>query len=200
MRLIIIIFLIILIIIFILFKFNHDNMTFIKADIDNNYYLVRDLYDKYIAANLLAQIKKNISFFIDVLYENRNEKYKEYKEYIERLKNNIIITNIFENANNNSDTSFSINKGEDLVICLRSRENHKYNQFEDMNIVMYVILHELSHIACPEYGHGDLFKKIFAFFTQTAIDLKLYSYVDYSKNPVVYCGLPITDSILRAEK
>ena len=51
-------------------------MTFIKADIDNNYYLVRDLYDKYIAANLLAQIKKNISFFIDVLYENRNEKYK----------------------------------------------------------------------------------------------------------------------------
>ena len=160
-------------------------MTFIKADIDNNYYLVRDLSDKYIAANLLAQIKKNISFFIDILYENRNQKYKEYKEYIERLKNNIIITNIFENANNNSDTSFSINKGEDLVICLRSRENHKYNQFEDMNIVMYVILHELSHIACPEYGHGDLFKKIFAFFTQTAIDLKLYSYVDYSKNPVV---------------
>lgn len=200
MRLIIIIFLILIIIIFILFKFNHDNMTFIKADIDNNYYLVRDLNDKYIAANLLAQIKKNISFFINVLYENRNEKYKEYKLYIEKLKNNIIITNIFENANNNSDTSFSINKGEDLVICLRSRENHKYNEFEDINIVMYVLLHELSHIACPEYGHGDLFKKIFAFFTQVAIDLKLYSYVDYSKNPVVYCGLPITDSILRAEK
>jgi len=200
MRLIIIIFLILIIIIFILFKFNHDNMTFTKADIDNNYYLVRDLNDKYIAANLLAQIKKNISFFINVLYENRNEKYKEYKLYIEKLKNNIIITNIFENANNNSDTSFSINKGEDLVICLRSRENHKYNRFEDINIVMYVTLHELSHIACPEYGHGDLFKKIFAFFTQVAIDLKLYSYVDYSKNPVVYCGLPITDSILRAEK
>lgn len=174
-------------------------MTFIKADIDNNYYLVRDLSDKYIAANLLGQIKKNISFFIDILYENRNEKYKEYKQYIERLKNNIIITNIFENANNNSDTSFSINKGEDLVICLRSREHHKYNQFEDMNIIMYVILHELSHIACPEYGHGDLFKKIFAFFTQVAIELKLYSYVDYSKNPVIYCGLPITDSILRSE-
>lgn len=198
MRLIIIIFLIILIIIFILFKFNHDNMTFIKADIDNNYYLVRDLTDKYVAANLLAQIKKNILFFIDVLYENRNGTYKEYKEYIERLKNNIIITNIFENANNNSDTSFSINKGEELVICLRSREHQKYNQFEDMNIIMYVLLHELSHIACPEYGHGDLFKKIFAFFTKVAIELKLYSYVDYSKNPVVYCGLPITDSILRA--
>ena len=171
-------------------------MTFIKADIDNNYYLVRDLSDKYVAANLLAQIKKNILYFINILYTNRDNKYSEYKIYIEQLYNNSITTNIFENANNNSDTSFSINKGEELNICLRSREVGTYNNFENMNLIMYVMLHELAHIACPEYGHGELFKRIFAFFTKVAMDLKLYSYVNYSKNPVKYCGLLITDSIL----
>lgn len=196
MRLIILIIIIIFIILSILFKFNHVNMTFIKSDIDNKYYLVRDLSDKYIAANLLAQIRKNILLFINNLYLKRDTDYLEYKYYIERLYKNFTNINIFENSNRNKDTSYSVNKGEDLIICLRSREHFKYDKFEDLNLIMYVILHELSHIACPEYGHGDLFKKIFAFFTRVSIELKLYSYVNYSKNPVTYCGLPITDSII----
>ena len=99
-----------------------------------------------------------------------------------------------ENNGKGKDTSYSVNKGDELVICLRSKK--KWNEFHDKNLIMYVILHELSHIGCPGYGHGDLFKKIFAFFTQVAIELKLYSYVDYSKNPVIYCGLEINASII----
>jgi hypothetical protein len=171
-------------------------MTFIKSDIDNNFYLVRNLTDKYIAANLLAQIKKNIYYFLNHIYFKRDTDYYEYKQYIERLYKNLTNINIFENANNNKDTSYSVNKGDELIICLRSRNLLTYDKFEDPNTVMYVILHEISHIACPEYGHGPLFKKIFAFFTRVAIQLNLYNYVDYSKNPVIYCGLEINASII----
>ena len=35
-------------------------MTFIKSPIDNHFYMVRDLSDKYIAVNLLASLRGNI--------------------------------------------------------------------------------------------------------------------------------------------
>jgi hypothetical protein len=61
---------------------------------------------------------------------------------------------------------------------------------------MYVALHEISHIACPEYGHGPLFKKIFGFITQVAIELNIYVHVDFNKSPEEYCGIYITESII----
>ena len=65
-----------------------------------------------------------------------------------------------------------------------------------MNTLMYVVLHEISHIACPEYNHTPLFKKIFAFFAEVAIKLNIYQKVNYGTNPVEYCGIYITDSIV----
>ena len=108
--------------------------------------------------------------------------------------NNQNISNEGENNNKDNTTSYSVNKGEELVLCLRSKKD--VNKFHDMNTLMYVILHEISHIACPEYNHTPLFKKIFAFFTEVAIKLNIYQRVNYSSNPVEYCGIYITDSIV----
>ena len=65
-----------------------------------------------------------------------------------------------------------------------------------MNLVMYVVLHEMAHIACPEYGHTQLFKQIFAFFAETAIKINLYEKINFNENPSEYCGLTVTDSII----
>ena len=62
--------------------------------------------------------------------------------------------------------------------------------------MMYVALHEISHIACPEIGHTPLFKNIFAFFTNKANDLNLYQIVDYAEQPVEYCGMILSSSIV----
>lgn len=174
-------------------------MTYVKSDIDLKYYLVRDLPDKQIACNMLATIKKNIMIIIDYLLLNQTEKFKDYKLNIDRLKDRIYQVNISENSGHTSDTSYSINKGEELVLCLRSKIN--YNNFHDTNLIFYVVLHEISHIASPFYepeynGHGPEFKRVFKFLTMTAIDLGLYNKIDFNKKAEEYCGIHITDSIL----
>jgi hypothetical protein len=171
-------------------------MTYVKATLDGNYYLVRDLSDKLIAANMLAKIKQDIFNLVAYLDKNK-EKFKEYDLYIDRLKNRIKNVNISENTGRGSDTSYSINKGDELVLCLRSKISY---QFHDLNLIVYVMLHEISHIASPKYeeeynNHGPLFKKIFNFMTTSAIDLGMYNKIDFDKQPMEYCGMHINKSI-----
>ena len=102
-------------------------------------------------------------------------------------------TKIYEADINSNSTSYSVNKGEELVFCLRSKRN---KQMHNINLLMYVAIHEISHIACPEIGHTPLFKNIFSFFTNKAIELGLYKLHDYSLDPVEYCGMTLNSSIV----
>jgi hypothetical protein len=61
---------------------------------------------------------------------------------------------------------------------------------------MYVAIHEMAHIACPEVGHGDLFKKIFRKLTIEALNIGVYKKVDFESNPVEYCGMVLSSSII----
>ena len=61
---------------------------------------------------------------------------------------------------------------------------------------MYVALHELAHVACPELHHTPLFKKIFAFLTRIAIKLKLWVYENYEEKPREYCGMTLSSVII----
>lgn len=186
--------LLIFIIIIILFiKYHNANVVYVKSQIDNLSYLVRDVEDKQQAANLLAKLRTNIITIANYLYDNKT-KYPEYIPYIDQLKQRIKNVVIQESSEDSIYTSYSINKGEQIVFCLRSK--HFHNKMHDLNLLMYVTLHEMAHVACPEYGHTPLFKKIFAFITNVAIDINLYKKTDYSNNPVEYCGLTITDSIV----
>ena len=135
----------------------------------------------------------NINKITTYIIKQKNDKYKDYKKYINQLSRNIKHIKIQEGGNNDKYTSYSINKGEQIVFCLRSKRDDKLH---DINLVMYVVLHELSHVACPEYGHTPLFKKIFAFLTKTAIEMGLYKKLEFNKDPIEYCGLMITDSII----
>ena len=174
-------------------------MTYIKSDIDNKYYLVRDLSDKQQACNILASMKKNIIKLIDHLYERRDTDYTEYSLNIDRLKDRIYDINISENNGVGKDTSYSVNKGDELVLCLRSKIN--WNSFHDNNLIFYVVLHELSHIASPSYepeynNHGPIFKKIFAFLTNVSINIGIYQKIKFNEKAEEYCGMYITDSIV----
>ena len=61
---------------------------------------------------------------------------------------------------------------------------------------MYVAIHELAHLGCPEIGHTPLFNKIFKFFLQEAVKINLYTYINYSDEPIEYCGMVLTTNIL----
>lgn len=190
--LVLIILLIITLIIF--YLINYRSMTFLRSPIDNRYYMVRDLPDKEIAVNTLAQLRNNILILLNHLNMYKDTKYSDYGQYITQLSDRITDVTVGENRESSTTTSYSVNKGEELVVCLRSRE--QWNKMHNKNILMYVILHEIAHIACPEFGHTPLFKKIFAFLTYVAVDLKLYEKIDFDNRPEEYCGIKITSSII----
>jgi predicted metal-dependent hydrolase len=171
-------------------------MTYVKSDIDEIFYLVRDVGDKQQAANTLAKIRQYVISLSDSLYNNMSDpKNIKYKEYIIRLHERVRDIIILESTQDSIYTSYSVNKGEQIVFCLRSRKLP--NNLHDVNLMMYVVLHEISHVACPIYdNHGPLFKEIFSFITNSAINIGIYKKINFKTDPKDYCGLMITDSIV----
>jgi hypothetical protein len=185
---------IIIIVITILYKIRGDDLVYIKSDIDDKDYLVRDLSDKQRASNMLARISNNIIKLTKHLNDNKEGDYIKYKVYIEQLVDKIEGVVIRESEKNSQYTSYSVNKGEQLVFCVRSKD--RKNHIHDLNLLMYVVLHEMAHVACPEYGHTPLFKYIFAFFTEVGIKMRMYNKISFEENPMEYCGLTISESII----
>ena len=155
---------------------------------------VNDQIDSKGSANLLAEI-------IERMYKLRNhlknniDKYENEKDCIELLSKNFHEdrTQIYENSTSSEYTSYSVNKGEEVVFCLRSK---KTNKLHDINLMMYVAIHEMAHIGCHEIGHTKLFKDIFAFYLNVAIELDIYKYDNYDSNPIEYCGMILSSTII----
>ena len=193
-----ILFICMIVIILISYKLWDYDMTYVMSDIDNMLYMVRNRQDKKEAANLLARLRQNWNIITNYMYDKMNNvsdniKYKEFSPYIIQLKNKINDIVIRESTAITKYTSYTINKGEQIIFCIRSKI---YEKIHDINLIMYVALHEISHVACPEYGHTDLFKKIFHFICQEAVVLKLYRPDNYNIQPLEYCGMIINESII----
>jgi len=188
----ILLFLLLIIGIIIFIKYQKNNVVYITSELDHQPYLVRDLHDKQYASNMLAKIKQNIIIITNYLVTNK-DKYPDYIEYINQLNTRIKNVEVLESTEDSVYTSYSVNKGEQIVFCLRSRNIR--NKLHEFNLLMYVVIHEMSHVACPEYGHTPLFKKIFAFITQESINIGIYKRMDFANEPEEYCGMMITDSV-----
>lgn len=89
-----------------------------------------------------------------------------------------------------SDTSYTINKGDQIYVCLRNRLNP--DELVDENTLTFVLLHELSHIGSESWGHNDEFWRVFKFVLKNAVECFQYQYVNYAVSPITYCGLNIT--------
>ena len=185
---------IIIIFIYIFLFYNKKNVVLIKGSDNFTKYLVYDDEQKNEAALLLEQIINNIFQLKNYLYENR-DKFPEMKDYIIQLNKNLNKnrTLIYENDPKSDLTSFSVNKGEEIALCLKSK---KTGSMHNINLMMYVTIHEIAHIACPEIGHGELFKKIFKFLCEQSIIIGIYKYDDYENNPIEYCGMMLSSSII----
>jgi hypothetical protein len=175
-----------------LIKLDKNEVQYVKSSIDNTDYLVRDMPDKQRSADMLATIKKNIKLLIDHIKQTPDLD-KDMRDYTNQLDSKFKDCILNESDGSSSYTSYSVNKGEQIVFCLRNKID---NSHHDTNLVMYVALHEVSHIACPEYDHTPLFKKIFKYLTEEAIKINIYHKIDFHSTPIDYCGLMISDSIV----
>ena len=168
------------------------DVKFVKSNIDGREYLVRNEKDKYHAADLLAKIRENLSKIVNYLKENPVE---EKREEIDLLVKNYRPDRISESSPNNNYTSYSINKGEKIVFCLRSRDYK--NKLEREEIMMFVAIHELAHLMTASIGHTSEFWDNMKFLLEIGHKLNIKLKSDYNNDPVSYCGTKITDSPLK---
>lgn len=165
------------------------NFEEVVSTVDNKAYKVQSLPDKQEAADLLAKIGAK-------LMETVRHLQKMYPDdpRTESIVLKFHADKISEGTNHGENTSYSINKGEKVVFCLRSKDNK--NKLVDLNTMMFVALHELAHIGTESIGHTPEFWTNFRWILQEAINIGVYKEQDFKSKPVPYCGIKITESPL----
>ena len=225
---------IIFIILFTIFIYNenkNNEVIYVKSNIDNREYLVRNLSDKQMAADLLAKIRNKLVIMVTFLKNNKvdflannylpgynvgqnNKQNNENKEQnnennrtpsqeevnklqddLTRLQQRFNPDNLSESTPDKKYTSYSVNKGEKIVFCLRSKDERETLVKE--NIMMFVALHELAHVMTKSVGHTEEFWDNFRFLLKVAINQGLYQNINYNDTPKDYCGTTITDTPLK---
>jgi hypothetical protein len=164
-----------------------NDLHYVISNFDNKKYLVRQLPDDSSAADLLSQIRTNLKKLTQYLIETYPDD-PRVKQISARFNAN----NIMETDGNSSYTSYSVNKGEKIVLCLRKRDGS--NALIDINTIMFVTLHEYSHILTKSVGHTEEFWNNFRFVLSNAVKLGIYDCVDYQSKPQKYCGIEINSS------
>ena len=193
------IFIIIILIYIILYncynKYLQNVNLLIIEGLDGNYYYVRNQQDKDEAVKILSDLRQNLKKLINFIEENstNDKEYYIYKDNINSIKNKIDDVSIKETPSNSSYTSYSVNKGEELYLCIRSKNT---NKIHDINDLLYVAIHEIAHIGCPEIGHTDLFFKINLYLLKKAVEFNLYKYDNYNNKPREYCGINLNNTLL----
>ena len=132
----------------------------------------------------LSEINTKILKLIDTV---KGEK----RDGVKRLEENYNPNNLSETGINAKYTSYSVNKGEKISICLRNKMN---NTFEDKNTVMFVVIHELAHVMTKSVGHGKDFWENMSYLLHEAEKIGIYDHQDYGKTPVDYCGMEINST------
>lgn len=199
---IIIISILILIIIFNLLtgkqdQFSIENNVLYVASTDGKQYYVHGWHENLKeAANVFSKINKDVTNFLEYLYYkykySSNKKRKEVSTLMfKRFSTEALRESSPRNPEN--DTSFTINKGDIIAICIR--DGYSYG-IQDYNTIMFVVLHELTHLAIEAYDHPDEFWIVFKFVLIEAVNIDLYEPVNYVYTPVDYCGIIINYSPL----
>jgi hypothetical protein len=162
----------------------------VTSSVDGRTYKVRDMPDKQQAADLMA----NVRLKIVLLYNTLKEKFPDKPQIRQWVQNFSPDPNRFEEATPDAEhTSYSVNKGEKVHLCLRQREGGSEALVSE-NIMVFVSLHEMAHVITPSLGHGPDFWNNFAWLLKQAEAINIYQFQDFKAHPVSYCGLSITDS------
>lgn len=169
-------------------KSSSHEMASVKSTVDGESYLVRNLPDKQDAADRLARTRAKLLRLMKTLKQTHAE-----KPFVAQLNRNFDAdpSRFSESTPDASYTSYSVNKGEKVYMCLRQRNERE--DLVDENVLTFVALHEMAHIGTVDVGHTPLFWNNFGWLLKQAEDIQIYEYTDFSAHPVEYCGIRITD-------
>lgn len=190
-----IIFIIIAIIIVIITLSKYIIPVYIEIEINGRTYKV-DQYDSYESAKMLDYLNMKSIEVIKLLRKkvemlpNRGINNLTYEQKIlidlyDTLRKNYNPDALYERLKyyNHSSTSFSYNKGEQLVMCIRD----KNGKIHEEHVIILVLLHELTHIAYKGWGHYKPFWLRYNIICDVIAQAQWYDALDV-KEPICYCG------------
>jgi len=162
----------------------------VKSSVDGNTYQVRDMPDKQEAADLLARVRQRMQKLYNYLIATYPEKLQ-----VKQLRQNFKPepSRISESTPDAEHTSYSVNKGESVHLCLRQRQGNNESLVKE-NVMTFVALHEMAHMITTTIGHGPDFWNNFGWLLKISEEQGIYTYEDFAAHPVSYCGVKITDS------
>jgi hypothetical protein len=160
----------------------------IVSTVDGNKYCVREREKVKQAADLLAKMTEKCKQLVAFV----GKKYPE-QENVKRLVDGFNPKKIMETLPTSSYTAYSENKGEKLAFCLNKKKEDN-NQLIDESTLLFVAIHELSHIMTKSIGHKTEFWANFKFLLENAKEAGIHTPVDYKKSPQEYCGMKIHDN------
>jgi hypothetical protein len=161
---------------------NHSATRTVVSPVNGKSYIVLDTGDYQGAANMLARLEDASREFIDaaIAAYPKDSNMKRVKKYW---------TGTLSEIPQSDTIAYTIEK-RDLYMCVRGSTGDVQN-FEDL---LFVLLHELSHIMNPSFGHDDAFWNRFKRTLEIANQLGYLPYKDYDDYSVTVCGKTITSN------
>jgi hypothetical protein len=173
---------------YIYFDSDSFQLKCIISSVDGNKYCVRERANLNAAADLLAkttaQCKKLVAYAAE---KHPND------ERVKRLVKGYNPQKIMETLPTSQYTAYSENKGEKLAFCLNQKKDDPTNLIDE-HTLMFVAIHELSHVMTKSIGHKSDFWENFKFMLQNAKAAGIHEPKDYKKEPAEYCSMKLTDN------
>ena len=163
------------------------NLKCIISTKDGNKYCVREREREKEAADLLATVTGKCREFVDYM-----KTAEPNDPRVKKLVNGFNPKKISETLPTSELTAYSENKGEKIAFCLNKTKTG--TTLIDINTLMFVTLHELTHVLTTSIGHKDEFWANFKYVLGHAKTAGIYEPIDYKKEPQQYCGMTITDN------
>ena len=192
-------FLLIILSVYFFYVYVYDGTERIRSVLDNRYYNVRSKKGKETKANLLALINLKLDTIVKSLAKSEYSDNVNARRLIANWNKGVTIKEI---GKLETEAAYVINK-QYMSFCLPENTS---NSLDNINLMTYVGIHELSHIMSDEIGHGREFINNFEFLLNYSKNLKYFDPMANDYLPVYiqldklntsdnYCGVPLINSI-----
>lgn len=161
----------------------------VVSGVDGNKYCVRERNKVKKAADLLANTTEKCKQLVEYVHK----KYSD-NPFCQRLKSGFNPQKVVETLPTSEYTAYSENKGEKIAFCLNPKKNENLDDLIDEHTLMFVAIHELTHVGTKSIGHKTDFWENFKFLLTEAKAAGIHEPIDYKKKPSEYCSMPIKDN------
>ena len=180
--------LILIVCVYMYFDSDSFQLKCIVSTVDGNKYCVRERANLKNAADLLAKVTEKCKELVKYTAEKHPD-----KENVKRLVKGYNPQKVMETLPTSEYTAYSENKGEKLAFCLSKKKGDLGNLIDE-HTLMFVAIHELSHVMTKSIGHKSEFWENFKFMLGCAKECGIHEPANYKKKPKEYCSMKISDN------